>query len=227
MAVVNKVYDYVEEISEEQSTYLKLVPQGSRVLEFGPAVGYMSRYLRDKKGCRVTGFEYSPEAAQISAQYCEQMVVGDIEDTTLWHDLKAPYDVILFADVLEHLRYPENVMARCKALLAPDGCILISIPNIAHWSVRMNLMQGRFDYTETGLLDNTHIRFFTRKTLEAMVEQAGYSVVDWDASRSYPPYKGWRLGPVRRLMNKALDRLMPNASVFQFFICCRLKTGQK
>jgi len=88
--------------------------------------------------------------------------------------------VIVFADVLEHLRQPEEILSRCKQLLLPSGFVIASIPNIAHWSMRWNLLFGRFDYTNLGLLDRTHLRFFTYKSAFDLFEKSGYAVDCFD-----------------------------------------------
>jgi 2-polyprenyl-3-methyl-5-hydroxy-6-metoxy-1,4-benzoquinol methylase len=176
-------------LSETHKHILASVPDGSRVLELGPSSGYMTRVLA-ARGCRVDAIEYSPADAALAAQSCVRMVVGSLDDDAPWVDLRGPYDVAIMADVLEHLRAPETVLARVRNVLANDGVALISLPNIAHWRPRLALLFGRFDYTEMGIMDRTHLRFFTRKTTLAMIHDAGFSI-----ERIFiPPMPGSRLG---------------------------------
>lgn len=227
--VTDKVYD-TDRLGTSHRFCLEHVPPESRVLEFGPATGYMTRVLRDDLKCRVTGFEYSQEAASQSSQFCEQMVVGDIENFEIWSALTGPYDVIIFADVLEHLRVPNVVLKRCYGLLASTGRIIISIPNIAHWTVRAALARGKFDYTETGLLDNTHVKFFTKKTLTNMIADCGFVVKSLNFTTSHYPadrlFAKMRLWRLKSRINSLINRVAPNAAAFQFIVCCERKTQE-
>jgi len=159
---------------------VSFVPEGARVLEFGCATGYMSEVLSRRLGCSVTGIEISSDAGELARQHCKRVIVGDAETldfAALFREEQ--FDVILFADVLEHLREPGALLARVAPLLASGGAIIASIPNIAHGSVRLALLNGEFQYHETGLLDNTHVRFFTRESIQALFEEAGYSIARW------------------------------------------------
>lgn len=155
---------------------LRLVGEGKRVIDFGCATGYFSQLLT-KKGCTVTGVEINPEAAKFAEQYCEQVIVADLDFVSVTAILpKQAFDVAVFGDVLEHLRNPWKVVSEIRQLLKPEGYVVASIPNIAHGAIRLALLQGRFDYMDLGLLDNTHLRFFTRKSVEELFEGAGYFV---------------------------------------------------
>src|SRR5213595_483155 len=159
---------------------LDLVEPGSRVLEFGCASGYMSEALRDRLGASVVGVELDAEAAQLAAVHCERVLVGDAEELDLEAELGgARFDAILFADVLEHLRDPAALLRRVRPLVAQGGVVVASIPNIAHASVRLALLGGSFRYREQGLLDEGHLRFFTREGVQDLFESSGYLVTQW------------------------------------------------
>jgi 2-polyprenyl-3-methyl-5-hydroxy-6-metoxy-1,4-benzoquinol methylase len=92
----------------------------------------------------------------------EAALTGDIQDPATVATLpKGEFDFVMFGDVLEHLNSPEKALEIIKPLLKPDGHILICVPSIVHWSIRMRVLKGQFEYTETGPLDRTHVRFFT------------------------------------------------------------------
>jgi O-antigen biosynthesis protein len=171
---------YVEFDSKPGSTHnrvVDLVPEGARVLEFGCATGYMSEVLRARRGCHVTGVEISAEAADVAKTRCDRVLVGDAEE--LDYDAllgKERFDVALFADVLEHLRDPERLLRRVRKFLSRRGVVVASVPNVAHGSVRLALLAGEFRYRETGLLDDSHLRFFTHDTLLDLFEAAGYLI---------------------------------------------------
>lgn len=149
-----------------------LVGAAERVLELGPATGYMSRVLTER-GATVVGIEIDPEMAQRAEEFCERVVVGDLEALDLEAELgEERFDAIVAADVLEHLKDPLAALKKLRAFLSPDGFFVISVPNVAHGSVRLALLSGHFEYRDIGLLDSTHLRFFTRETLEQLLDQA-------------------------------------------------------
>jgi 2-polyprenyl-3-methyl-5-hydroxy-6-metoxy-1,4-benzoquinol methylase len=155
---------------------LGMIGSGKRVLEFGCASGYMSELLA-RADCRVTGIEIDPKAAAEARNFCDEVIVADLDARPLVDLLPAtPFDVAVFGDVLEHLRDPWKMLDDTRAFLAPDGFAVLSVPNIAHGSVRLSLLRGNFDYTSEGLLDDTHLRFFTLKSLRELCLRAGYRI---------------------------------------------------
>lgn len=166
---------------------VSLVPARARVLEVGCASGYMSRVLREEKRCSVVGIEVSPEAAEEARPHLDRLIVGDAETLDLDNALGGEtFDVVLFADVLEHLRDPAGLLRRVRPFLGDAGVVVASIPNVAHASVRLALLAGEFRYRPVGLLDDTHLRFFTRATIDDLFETSGYVVEDWHRRRIDP-----------------------------------------
>lgn len=156
---------------------VRLVGTNKRVLELGCATGYMSRVLREQ-GCQVVAVEINRDGAARAAEFCERVIVGDIEHVDLALELGADvFDVIVAADVLEHLRDPVSILMKVKRFLGPGGYVVASIPNVAHGSVRLALLTGKFPYGEYGLLDSTHLRFFTQESMEKLFSDAGFVVV--------------------------------------------------
>lgn len=154
------------------------VPEGAAVLEVGPGDGVISRWLRQTKRCRAVGVEIAAAAAALPESPFEPLIVGDIETAATLAEAArhGPYGAIIFADVLEHLVDPWALLRRLPPLLSPDGRVLLSVPNLAHWSARLNLLLGRFDYTDGYLMDRTHLRWFTQRTAREMAHQAGFRV---------------------------------------------------
>jgi 2-polyprenyl-3-methyl-5-hydroxy-6-metoxy-1,4-benzoquinol methylase len=154
------------------------VPPGSRVLDIGAADGGVAAVLT-QRGCRVWGVEIDKEAAFAAEAHCESVVVGDVEELDLASTFEGQtFDAILCLDVLEHLRHPAEVLRRLVTLLAPRGRVITSIPNITHAAVALQLLDGRFTYSDTGLLDETHIRFFDRAAVEQLFADAGMTVIE-------------------------------------------------
>jgi SAM-dependent methyltransferase len=143
------------------------------VLDVGAAAGDVARVLR-KRGCTVTGIEMDKEAAAAAQQHVDEIIVGDLEQMDLGSALgNRRFDVVLCLDVLEHLREPERVLAELATHLEADGRVVASIPNVTHAALRLELLQGRFRYRSTGLLDATHVRFFDASGVEALFRDAG------------------------------------------------------
>jgi len=166
------------------SVILKNINPNSKVLEIGCAHGRMTKYLKENLKCNVTIIEKDLEAGSIAQQWASCHYIGsngDIENDFAIMHLKlqnVSFDYIIFADVLEHLHDPKIVLKSVKDLLNNNGSVWVSIPNIAHNSVLIDLWNNKFEYRDIGLLDSTHIKFFTEKSLRAMVEQIGFSVVN-------------------------------------------------
>ena len=157
---------------------VELVGGNKRVLDVGCATGYLARALAER-GCTVSGVEFDEEAAEEARPHLERLVVADIEKVDLAEAFgDERFEVIVFGDVLEHLRDPLPVLQSARRLLSDGGSVVASIPNVAHGSVRLALMAGRFDYQPLGLLDSTHVRFFTRSSIEELFHQAGMATVD-------------------------------------------------
>lgn len=179
--MANAKYDTEVDVSNEnmsQTLLALLVGEHKTVLDVGCATGYTAAVLR-ARGCRVDGIEYDASVAEEAAKHVDRLEVGDVQSMDLLGLFgAASYDAIVFGDVLEHLTQPEAVLKACLPLLKPGGAVVASIPNIAHGSVRLALLQGRFAYTRTGLLDETHVRFFTRESVLGLFADAGYAVVD-------------------------------------------------
>lgn len=155
------------------SILIKYISPGSKVLEFGCANGRMTRYLKHELNCEMYIVERESDAYEEAKEYADDGICGDIMDF-LWADRWTDFDYIIFADVLEHLSDPSIVLKHCRNILKNTGRILISIPNIAHNDVVIRMIQDTFQYTDIGLLDDTHVHFFARESLLPMAHQAGF-----------------------------------------------------
>jgi SAM-dependent methyltransferase len=152
-----------------------------RVLDLGCFCGGSGRYLKRKfPGCEVIGIEMLPEAAKLAAEAYDRVHVGTLEqlDFAQAGILPQSFDAIIAADVLEHLFHPWQALLRLRPLLAPGGSLYVSLPNARNLKLLSELGRGRFDYAGAGILDVTHVRFFTRKTAVEMLEQTGFAVDD-------------------------------------------------
>lgn len=163
---------------------LRSIRPGGRIFEGGVSSGYFAQLLVEA-GYHVDGADLDSQTIKEAAAFCDVILVGDLATIDL-SGLRPPYDGFVFGDTLEHLPDPAAVLRRLRPLLRDEGAVVISIPNIANWAVRLGLLFGRFRYTERGILDRTHLRFYTRKTLIGMLEDAGLRVDELVASVPVP-----------------------------------------
>ena len=157
-----------------QNLILREVKQGSTVLEFGPGSGAMTRYLKEVLGCDVYAVEHVQEFFEASRPFTKEILLSDIERfewCERWENRH--FDCIIFADVLEHLINPWTVVSKSIDFLKDNGIMLASIPNISHSSVILNLVENNFPYQDSGLLDKTHLRFFTYNSARELFEKPG------------------------------------------------------
>lgn len=207
---------------------LELVGSGKRVLDVGCWDGSLGLALMEQ-GCRVSGVEIDAEMAKVAAKSMEQVVVADLNTSALSDHFEAgSFDVIVFADVLEHLLDPAGVLADSLTLLAPEGRMVVSLPNVAHGSLRLAHLLGRWDLTDTGLLDRTHIRFFNRDRIFDLLEATGLVMEELRGTTADP------LGVEVEADDPSLPahvvewvREQPDAFIYQFQFSARPRRGEE
>ena len=165
---------------ESTGMILSMIPVGSRVLDVGCGTGWISSLIRDIRRCTVIGVEPHAERVRKARSRGIDVAASELNDGSAF--ALGRFDVVLFADVLEHMLDPLSALRLSRNLLESRGCLIASIPNVAHWTVRLNLLRGRFDYDVTGIMDATHLRWFTAKGIREMLSRAGYDVVEFRAS---------------------------------------------
>src|SRR5271154_4246139 len=168
----------VENDNNSHAAMLRMVGFNKRVLEAGCASGHVSEKL-NAQGCTVVGIEIDASVVEPAKKWLERVIVGNFDDASLWRELEGElFDAILFGDVLEHLKDPLATLRESLRFLAPSGIVVISVPNIAHADVKIALINGQFPYSDDGLLDRTHISFFTKESLLKLVKDAGLVEVE-------------------------------------------------
>lgn len=159
--------------NNSHSSVLRMVGFNKRVLEAGCASGHVSKMLF-AQGCSVVGIEMDATVVEPARAWVDRLIVGDFDDAALWDELRGEqFDVVLFGDVLEHLKDPLGTLREAVRHLVPSGFVVLSVPNIAHADVKIALLNGTFQYRESGLLDETHIHFFTKESILELVKNAG------------------------------------------------------
>jgi 2-polyprenyl-3-methyl-5-hydroxy-6-metoxy-1,4-benzoquinol methylase len=175
-------YDYEIDLNDDSAPAraVRMVGRGKRVLEIGAGPGSMTRVLRDQFDCRITAIEIDDEVIETLTPFCERVYRLDLNDPSWPSALKseAKFDVILLADVLEHLYDPWSALPKIKSLLAENGYLVASIPHAGHNAFIASLATDDLQYRDAGLLDRTHIRFFGMKNIQTLVDDAGLAVTE-------------------------------------------------
>lgn len=194
------------------SKIVKFVDNQKKVLDVGCAQGKLSEVISAKK-CEVIGIEIDQIAAKNAQKFCKEIIIGDVESTILLTKYQDYFDYIIFADVLEHLKDPLTVLQRFKKYLNDEGYILISLPNITNWRMRIKILFGYFEYEDLGILDSGHIRFFNQKSAKKLLNDAGYEIIKFDLTVGDAPILG--------NFFHFLGTLWPNLLAYQFLIIAK------
>jgi SAM-dependent methyltransferase len=144
--------------------------RGRCALDVGAADGFLAELLT-RQGWQVTALERDPAQAAKARGRCHEVIVADLDEAA--PRIEGAFAAIVYGDVLEHLGDPLPVLVALNRSLAPGGCVIVSVPNVAHLWVRLSLLLGRWDYAERGILDRTHLRFFTRRSFLRFLGDAG------------------------------------------------------
>jgi methionine biosynthesis protein MetW len=154
-----------------------LLPEdASPLLDCGCGDGGLASFL-ESLGYSVRGVERDPHRVSAAAAKGIDVMVADLSEAAFWRSLSPTYGSIIFSDVLEHLERPQHVLRLAKSALRPGGGVLLSIPNVAYWRIRLNLAKGEWQYEDEGILDRTHRWFFTLETMKQLIEGSGFRLV--------------------------------------------------
>jgi 2-polyprenyl-3-methyl-5-hydroxy-6-metoxy-1,4-benzoquinol methylase len=193
-------YSYFEEVNQG---IIKFTGENQRILDVGCGFGALGEELK-KRGNYAVGLDVSQYAINIAKKRIDEAYLTDVTQVeTVPLSQEEQFDLIIFADILEHVYNPLQLLKDYRPYLKSTGHIIVSVPNIASWPVRLGLLFGRFEYKESGILDKTHIRFFTKKSAKKLIDDAGYDI----RKMSITPYFARIFLPlVKRLTNRSTDR---------------------
>jgi methionine biosynthesis protein MetW len=169
---------------------LGMVAERARVLDVGCGSGGLAALLQARRQAQVIGVEPEPARAQQARALGLEVHQGGL--TAELCQRLGQFDVVLFADVLEHVPDPLALLQLSKRLLRPGGYVVLSVPNVAHWSIRLNLLRGRFDYAPVGIMDATHLRWFTARSLAQLLTAADFELAIRALSTGLDCYAYWR-----------------------------------
>lgn len=216
---------YYEGVNPE---LLSMLPKDARtVVEIGCGAGrFAAAYRTINPDVRYWGVELFEEAAQQAAIQMDGVIIGNIEDTEIFFELEemlegSRIDVLVFGDVLEHLLNPWDILAKFKQLMSSNGCCVACIPNVSHWTILAGLIHGEWNYADFGLLDRTHLRFFTKKTMIELFVNAGWQVEAFIPRTVFPQETEQAMSVFTSLAQPfglSSEQVKENLSVFQWVI---------
>lgn len=216
-------YDYEVDTSSctAPAKVIRMVGKNKRVLEVGCGPGSITRVLSKEGGCQVTGLELDSKAINLVKQYCVELIEADLNSPD-WPKLlhtAEKFDVVLAADVLEHLYDPWETLKRMSTLINANGYLVVSIPHVGHAAVISCLINSDFEYRDWGLLDRTHIRFFGLKNIEDLFARAKLKIIEVQYVTKSPEktefFESWSMLPLA--IQKALMS-REHAKVYQVVV---------
>ena len=175
-------YDYEFDLDGDSAAanVIRMVKDGSSVLDIGAGPGSVTRELKRRKNCRVTALDIDQQNVERLSEFCDAAYQVDLNDSGWPQALESEgmFDAVIATDVLEHLWDPWNTLSLMRGLVKDDGEIILSLPHVGHCVIAACLINDDFDYRDDGLLDRTHIRFFGLKNIQSLINDAGLNIVD-------------------------------------------------
>lgn len=187
------------------TTVLEKIPKTSRrILDFGCGTGMLGGALKEQMACEIVGVTFSEGEASEAAKRLDRVLVDNLDTFTAPPDFGL-FDVVICSHILEHLREPQRLLRIARSLMTPGGTLIVALPNVLHWKQRLLLLRGHFKYTEGGIMDSTHVKFYDWDTARAMVSESGFALREAVAEGNFP------LPLVRRVLPRkfasGLDRM--------------------
>ena len=218
-------------MNDSFSKIYPLVPSNSRILDVGCANGALSELLYENKNCEIYGMDINTESIKKAKDKKVFSALHQVDLNTLkendFSEYRQFFDCIICADVLEHLNNPLSVLQILCSFLKSDGNIIISIPNVAHASIKANLLLNDWTYTKIGILDETHLRFFTANSLPDFFQKSGLEIVELQYTKLPPD--GYQPHCISELPTAVSAFILRDAHshIQQYICCCRLskRTG--
>jgi 2-polyprenyl-3-methyl-5-hydroxy-6-metoxy-1,4-benzoquinol methylase len=217
-----------EALNSSWSNMYHYIPRGSRVLDVGCSTGNFGEALQALKDCVVVGVDINADDIEEAKTRISEAYVFDISSPGA-QELLGTFDVIVFADVIEHLPDPRAALRAVHDLLREDGIIVYSIPNMGHVSVRLDLLEGRFPYAELGLLDRTHLHYYDRLEVRDVLVSSGFTITDERPTVSDYP-RAWTAQRLRAIGLEPTDAFfdmlhVTEAHIYQYVGTAVPRTG--
>ena len=207
--------------SQSRPDMVAIVPTHCRrILDIGCAGGMVGAGIKQRQACHVTGVDIAVDAVSQAARLVDLAICGDAFDV-LPSLPDAGYDCVLMLDVLEHVADTAGLLRLTRSKLSNDGTLILCVPNIGHWSIVQGLLEGRWDYADQGILDRTHLRFFTLGSLQRVLDQEGLAIVDYRTSQIPNQLPSEELAEMFRRNAGPGSDAENNMHTLQFILTCR------
>jgi SAM-dependent methyltransferase len=220
-ACAGRVY---ENLTNRQLLDMLNFTNGGTVLDCGCGAGSNARFL-SSMGCKVTGITISGSECELASQFCSEVWTHNLDNGLPLEIERGTFDLVVLSHVLEHLRCPELLLRELRSVLRSGGLIAVALPNILNWYLRLQFLFGRFEYEDEGILDATHLRFFTFSSGRRLLEEAGWEVLQEKTSGSLLPWGRLRqvLPALPRFIDKCACRICPSLFGRQLLYIARAK----
>lgn len=220
----NKYTQFNKTPYESHMLVYDLIKNGSKVLDVGCAEGYFAKELQ-KKNCSVWGIEIDSYAAKKAKKFCKEVFVRDIDKINTLPLKKGFFDYILLLDIIEHLKDQLSLLKFIQLYLKKGGSIIISTPNIAFISIRLGLLTGHFDYQKMGIMDKTHLHFYTKTSLQEIIKNSGLVVDKIDVASGFSQITlcGKYLNHIPKYWQYNITKLWDTLLAYQFIALCSIK----
>lgn len=191
----------------------------NRILDIGCGTGNLGKELKKRGNHEIVGITFSNEEATVAANHLDSVLVEDLNDSTFLNKSMGQFDCIICSHILEHLYSPESLLASLHEILSPKGIIVIALPNALNWRQRLKFLNGNFKYTNGGLMDKTHIRFFDWDTAFELVQNSDYKVLSRHGDGYFPsPFIRKIIEPIAVRLDKIATNQMPGLFSTQFIL---------
>src|SRR6267378_1761788 len=195
-------------------------PAGA-ALDCGCGTGGNARELR-QMGWRVTGITVSPREVEMASECCEAVLLGDL-NSGIPKEAGGPFDLVVFSHVLEHLLHPDVALRDARRLLTPDGRLIVALPNVLYWRMRLKFLFGEFKYEPTGIMDETHVHFYTFHSGMELLRSNGFEIVSTLGDGAFPlPFLRRLLPAVAQFLDPLASRLIPSLFGAQILYVARV-----
>lgn len=193
-------------------------PTVGRLLDLGCGTGVFGQAIKARQATEIVGVTYNPEEAEIARSTLDDVIVADLN--TYDPSSLGRFDMVICSHVLEHLNQPGEVLTRLRPCLEGGGELVVALPNILFWRQRLVFLGGTFRYTETGLMDRTHVRFFDWRTAHELIRGGGYAILESRADGYLPG--SWVIPPLKKRLDELATRWWPGVFGAQFRFRCTL-----
>jgi len=207
------------EYSALNEPVLSVIPRSARrILDVGCGTGELGRAIKSRQAAEVVGVTYSSEEASRAAANLDRVIQMDLNRFETADE--RPFDCVVCSHVLEHLAWPEETLCKLRRILRPGGRLVVALPNIVVWRQRLRFLGGTFRYTDGGLMDRTHFRFFDWESARRLVTDAGFQIVEATADGGFPLA---RYLPGGRLLSRLALAYSPGLFGWQFVIVAEVR----